>query len=181
MNQAIDLDFIQPPLFSLSQFEWLRLIVLIISLTTVVITWQAYQSKFADLAVLETELSQLKQAQKIQPTAKQVNITFAPEKRKALQESVTTLTMPWSALFEAIEATQHKDVTLLTLEPNAKKQQVMMTGEAKNLQLALQYVAQLQQQPVLSQVFLQKHSVDESNVSKPVRFTVLAKWLALHK
>lgn len=180
MNQSIDLDFIQPALFSLSRFAWLRLIVLTIGLASVAITWQVYQSQQAELAAFEAELSQLKQV-KSEPTLKQASIAIAPEKLKALQETVTTLAMPWNALFEAIEATQNKDVTLLSLEPNTKKQQVLMTGEAKNLQLALQYVAQLQKQSVLSQVFLQKHSVDESNVSKPVRFTVLAKWVADNK
>lgn len=181
MNQAIDLDFIQPSLFSLSKFAWLRLILITIGLAAVAITWQAYLSKQAELAMLEAELSQLKQVKKFEPTINQASIAIAPEKFKALQESVTTLAMPWNALFAAIEATQNKDVTLLSLEPNTKKQQVLMTGEAKNLQLALQYVAQLQKQSVLSQVFLQKHTVDESNVSKPVRFTVLAKWVADNK
>ena len=80
------------------------------------------------------------------------------------------LAMPWDGLFEAIESTQNKDVTLLSLEPNPKKQQLLLTGEAKNLQIALQYVAQLQKQPVLSQLFLQKHNVEEGDVSKTRAF-----------
>lgn len=147
-------------------------------LAVVVVTWQTYDSQQAELETLENEFSQLKQLKKIEPAVKQVSIDIAPEKLKVLQESAITLAIPWRELFEAIEATENKEVTLLSLEPNIKKQQVLMTGEAKNLQLALQYVAQLQKQTVLSQVFLQKHHVDEGNVSKPVRFSVLAKWIA---
>jgi Tfp pilus assembly protein PilN len=176
MSQSIDLDFIQAPAFSLSRFAVLRLSVLVIGLVATVITWQLYQSKQAELVALEAETAQLKQVQKIQPTVKQTNVATTPEKLRELQETVNVLAMPWDSLFEAIENTQNKDVTLLSLEPNPKKQQLLLTGEAKNLQIALQYVAQLQKRSVLSQVFLQKHSVDESNVSKPVRFGVQAKW-----
>jgi hypothetical protein len=176
MNQSIDLDFIQAPAFSLSIFAALRLSVLVIGLVAAVITWQLYQSKQSELIALEAETAQLKQIQKIQPTVKQTNVAIAPEKLRELQETVNVLAMPWDSLFEAIENTQNKDVTLLSLEPNPKKQQLLLTGEAKNLQIALQYIAQLQKQSVLSQVFLQKHSVDESNVSKPVRFSVQAQW-----
>lgn len=178
MTNSIDLDFIQAPAFSLSRFAGLRLTALAIGLVATVITWQVQQTKQAELAALEAELTQLKLVKKIQPAIKPASITIAPEKIKELQESVRVLAMPWDGLFEAIESTQNKDVTLLSLEPNPKKQQLLLTGEAKNLQIALQYVAQLQKQPVLSQLFLQKHNVEEGDVSKPVRFTVQAKWEA---
>ncbi len=181
MNQAIDLDFIQPSIFSLARFAWLRLAALTIGLVAAAVTWQTYQNRQADLSQLNAELGQLNQVKKNQPVAKQVTVSITPEKFKTLQESMTTLAMPWGALFEAIEATQNKDVSLLSLEPNTKKQQVLITGEAKNLQVALQYVAQLQKQPVLAQVFLLKHSLDESNVSKPVNFSILAIWVMLSK
>jgi Fimbrial assembly protein (PilN) len=176
MSQPIDLDFIQAPLFSLSRFAALRLAVLGIGLAAAAITWQLHQTKQSELVALKAEIAQLSQVKKIQPTVKPTSAVIAPEKIKQLQESVNVLAMPWNGLFEAIENTQNKDVTLLSLEPNPKKLQLLLTGEAKNLQIALQYVAQLQKQPVLSQVFLQKHSVEESNVSKPVRFTVQANW-----
>ena len=180
MSQSIDLDFIQASAFSLSRFAWLRLTVLAIGLLAAAFTWQVHQSKLAELTALEAEVARLKQVQKIQPTIKQASIAIAPEKIKALQETVHILAMPWDSLFEAIEISENKDVTLISLEPNPKKQQLLLTGEAKNLQIALQYVMQLQKQAVLSQVFLQKHSVDESNVSKPVRFSVQAQWQTTH-
>ncbi len=176
MSQSIDLEFIQQPLFSLSRFAWLRLIVLAIGLLAVAITWQAHHNQKIEMAKLESELNQFKQVKQIQPSVSQAVVAIAPEKIKELLDMLNVLATPWSGLFEAIEDTGNKDVVLLSLEPSTKKQQVLMMGEAKNLQVALQYVAQLQKQSVLTQVFMQKHHVDESNVSKPVRFTVLAKW-----
>lgn len=176
MSQSIDLEFIQQPLFSLSRFAWLRLATLAGGLLATAITWQLHHNQQIELAQLESELNQFKQVKQIVRTEPKAVVTIAPEKIRELQDTVNMLAMPWNALFEAIESTHNKDVVLLSFEPNTKKQQVLMTAEAKNLQLALQYVAQLQTQPVLTQVFLQKHSVDESNVSKPVRFTILAKW-----
>ena len=50
------------------------------------------------------------------------------------------------------------------------------SGQAKNLETVFLYVKQLDDQPMLSQVYLQKHSIEEADVSKPVNFTILAKW-----
>ncbi len=177
MSQSIDLEFIPQPLFALSRFAWLRLVALAIGLLAVAITWQTYHNQQIEMAKLESALNQFKQVKQMQPSVTQAVVTIAPEKIKELLDMANVLAMPWNGLFEAIEDTENKDVVLLSLEPNIKKQQLMMMGEAKNLQVALQYVAQLQKQPVLTQVFLQKHNVDESNVSKPVRFTVLARWV----
>ena len=114
MTNSIDLDFIQAPAFSLSRFAGLRLTALAIGLVATVITWQVQQTKQAELAALEAELTQLKLVKKIQPAIKPASITIAPEKIKELQESVRVLAMPWDGLFEAIESTQNKDVTLLS-------------------------------------------------------------------
>jgi hypothetical protein len=39
----------------------------------------------------------------------------------------------------------------------------------------MQFIRRLEAQPILSQVYLQKHQLDEDNVSKPVRFTLVAR------
>jgi hypothetical protein len=80
-------------------------------------------------------------------------------------------------LFEAIERADAQEVTLLNVAPNSKKQQVLITGEAKNIQEVLNYIVKLEAQPVLQSAYLQSHSIDETNVSKPVKFTVMAHWV----
>ena len=103
-------------------------------------------------------------------------ISIPPEKIKQIEQVVSALVTPWNSLFLAIEQSDHKDIALLGLEPNSQKQQVVLTGEAKNLQVVLNYIQQLEQQPALTHVYLQKHSIDEADISKPVRFAVFAKW-----
>jgi hypothetical protein len=65
---------------------------------------------------------------------------------------------------------------LAAFDPNIKKRQVLLVGEAKNLQTVLRYIEQLEAQAVLQEVYLQKHMVEETDVSKPVTFGVVAKW-----
>jgi hypothetical protein len=176
MSKTLDLDFIHTPFLSLSRFSWLSLFFLVASLVVALFTWQSYQSKRVEHLALAAKIAEVTQQQKKKVTVKQAPVSIQLEQIKQLQETVNALAIPWNALFEAIEQSNHKDIALLSIEPNSQKQQVVMTGEAKNLQIALEYIAELESQHALSQVFLQKHSIDEANTSKPVSFTVFAKW-----
>ena len=176
MSQQLDLDFIQTPFLSLTRFSWLRLFLLVASLVVALFTWQTYQAKRVEYLGLTAKLAEINLQQQKKLPVKQAPISIQPEQLKQLQETVNALAVPWNALFEAIEQADQKNIAILSLEPNSQKQQVVMTGEAKSLQVALVYIARLESQPALSQVFLQKHSIDEANVSKPVSFTVFAKW-----
>ena len=176
MSHQLDLDFIQAPFFSLTRFGWLGLFLFAASLVVTLFTWQAYQAKRVAYIDLEKKLAEINQQQQQKLPIKQAVVSIQPEQLKQLQETVNALAIPWNGLFEAIEQSDQKDIALLSLEPNSQKQQIVITGEAKNLQIALAYIAQLEEQPALSQVFLQKHSIDEANASKPVSFSVFAKW-----
>lgn len=177
MSQQLDLEFIQTPFFALTRFSWFSLFLLVASLVAALFTWQTYQAKRVEYIGLEAKLAELNQQQQQRKLPiKQAPVSIQPEQLKQLQETVNALAVPWNALFEAIEQADGKDIALLSLEPNSQKQQIVLIGEAKNLQVALAYITQLENQPALSQVFLQKHSIDEANVSKPVSFTIFAKW-----
>jgi hypothetical protein len=41
---------------------------------------------------------------------------------------------------------------------------------------ALYYVEALEKLPMLSQVYLQKHTIDQLDPFKPVAFTIVASW-----
>lgn len=94
----------------------------------------------------------------------------------AVSNSIRELQITWDALFSALEKANHKDVTLLSLQPDSKKQQVILSGEAKDYPTILIYVDGLAKQPMLSNVYLQRHAVNEADKDKPVRFTILAHW-----
>jgi hypothetical protein len=176
MSQMLDLEIIETPFFSFSKVSWLGFFMAAISLVVSILTWQAYQAKHAEYANIELKLYQLNQKEQKKLPAKQVVMTISPEKIKQLQDMISVLTTPWDELFEAIEQSDKKDIALLGLEPDSQKQRVVITGEAKNLQAALGYIEQLEKQPILAQVFLQQHNIDETSVSKQVSFTVVANW-----
>ena len=175
MSIKLDLEFIQQP--ALSRANWFGMSILLVSLLTAALTWQGYQNQQLKLADSSLQLKQFNQQALPKSQSIKANIAqVTPDETKQLTEAVNILTTPWGNLLMAIEQADMQDVALLSLEPNSKKQLVILTGEAKNLNAVLQYIKQLQQTPILQQVYLQKHSIDESDASKPVRFSLLAKW-----
>ena len=175
MSVKLDLEFIQQP--ALSSANWLSMSILLLSLLMVALTWQDYQNQQLKLADTSLQLKQFNQQTipKSQPSKMDAALV-TPDQTKQLTEAVNMLATPWSNLLMAIEQADMQDIALLSLEPNSKKQLVLLTGEAKSLSIVLQYIKQLQQTPMLAQVYLQKHSIDETDASKPVRFSLLAKW-----
>ncbi len=175
MNQKLDLDFIPQPFFALTSINWLGLLVLLLSLLVATFTWRLYQSQQNTYLENSLILEQHKQ-QSVPAKLSEKAQSIAPDELKQVQESVNALTAPWNELLLAIEQANMKNIALLNLEPNYKKQQVLLAGQAKNLATVLQYIKQLEQQPMLSQVYLQKHSIDTLNPAKPVNFSVFAQW-----
>ena len=93
-----------------------------------------------------------------------------------LMEDFNVLATPWNELLDSIEQSDMPDIALLGIDPSVKKQQLILTGEAKNLATILKYINKLSQQATLSQVYLQKHIVNETSNEKPVSFSIIAKW-----
>jgi Fimbrial assembly protein (PilN) len=177
MNHKLDLDFVQRSFFSPFSLSLVGLIALIVSFAMANFTWQQYQDKQSKLTEISSKLSQLNhplQQKKLTTSVEQTDISA--EQKIQIDTTIDALAMPWNALFSALEKSDTKDVALLVLEPNSKNKQIILTGEAKNLLAVLNYVSQLETQPILDKVYLQKYNLDETNVSKPVKFTVLAQW-----
>ncbi len=175
MSGKLNLEFIQQP--ALSSANWFGMSILLVSLFLLALTWQSYQNQQIKLAEISVQLKQF--SQQTLPTSQASKMGAAvvtADETKQLVDAVSILATPWNNLLVAIEAANMPDIALLSLEPSSKKQLVVLTGEAKNLPTVLQYIKQLQQTPMLGQVYLQKHSIDESDISKPVRFSLLAKW-----
>ena len=86
------------------------------------------------------------------------------------------LSVPWDALFEAVESSAERKVTLLALEPDVEKQQVKITGETKDYQSLIGYLMKMQEYPIFGSVYLQNHHIQLQEPDQPVRFTLLATW-----
>lgn len=175
MSVKLDLEFILQP--ALSSANWFGMSILLASLLLVALTQQVYQNQQLKLADVSLQLKQF--SQQTPPKSQSIKMNAAlvtPDETRQLTDAVNILATPWNNLLAAIEQADMQEIALLSLEPNSKKQLVVLTGEAKNLPVVLQYIKQLQQTPMLAQVYLQKHSIDETDASKPVRFSLLAKW-----
>lgn len=177
MSSALDLEFIQRSPFGISRITWLGFSLLVTSILLLAFLLKMYQEKQLEQQKIVSQLQQLN----TQPQHQNITVVAAKpipaEIKLQLESVVTELSMPWNALFEAIENADEADVTLLNVNPNSKKQQLLIAGEAKNLQSVLNYIVKLEAQPVLQGAYLQSHGVDEANTSKPVKFTIMAHWL----
>lgn len=86
------------------------------------------------------------------------------------------LSLPWDALFRAVEASGGKNVALLSMEPDLKKGTVTISAEAKDFDAMLDYVRQLGKREVFGSVLLQNHQVQQTDPQKPIRFSLRAVW-----
>ena len=177
LSKKLDLEFIELNPFALSRYNWLSLIVLVASIVIATFIWQQYQTQHVELTAITNQLSQFNH----QSLPKKILLEATPtaistEKKSQIQTIVTALVMPWNNLLQTIEQADNKDIALLNLTPITKSQQIILSGEGKDLQAVLSYVNQLQAQPMLEKVYLQKHTIDSSNISKPVKFTIFTQW-----
>jgi hypothetical protein len=86
------------------------------------------------------------------------------------------LSLPWDSLFLTMESAAGGEVALLALEPDAEKQVVKVSGEAKDFTALLNYVTRLEAQEAFGPVYLQSHQVQLQDPQRPVRFALHAVW-----
>lgn len=94
--------------------------------------------------------------------------------QKERQRIVGTLRLDWQGLFTVLEKAQNPDIALLTIQPDARRGTLLLTGEARNMASVIAYQRRLHQG--LDDVVLTTHEVQEQNPHQPVRFTVTARW-----
>ncbi|MCF4998488.1 pilus assembly protein [Pseudomonas syringae] len=94
------------------------------------------------------------------------------EMRKVSQQ----LRRPWERLFAMLEALPREDVALLTLTPDARKGQVRISAEARDLQAMLDFHKRLEASDELSDVSLLSHEIVVKSPEKPVQFNLSATW-----
>ncbi len=104
-----------------------------------------------------------------------LNGDLGAEIRRA-NEVLNRITLPWDAMFQAVEWSSGKDVALLAMEPNAERHVVRISAEAKNIPAVMSYLRHLEEQKIFSTVYLQSHQVQQRSADKPVRFTLIATW-----
>jgi hypothetical protein len=175
MSQKLNLDFVDNQPFSLHNFNVINLLIITTSLLILVYTTINYKTKADEYNQLQAELAQIQPKINLDQNNQNIEKLSSAE-LKQIGDVVADLSTPWKLLLEGLGDVEMRDIALLSLEPSKKKQQLVLGGQAKNMQAALDYIEALEQLPMLSQVFLQKHTIDQLDPFKPVAFTIVAKW-----
>ncbi|AQZ95512.1 pilus assembly protein [Halopseudomonas phragmitis] len=83
---------------------------------------------------------------------------------------------PWERLFVTLETLPMEDIGLLGLATDARKGQLRIQAEARDLEAMLAFHRRLEEGEALSDVYLLNHEVLERNPGRPVRFSLLLTW-----
>jgi Tfp pilus assembly protein PilN len=133
-----------------------------------------------DLAQQQLRIDRLENRIHQDAGGKSANL-IAPERMvEAVKFSNTVirqLNLPWDVLFAQLEKTDDQHVALLSLEPDAHRSVLKITGEARDYQGMLQFLRDLKSSGELSEVYLLEHKMDELNPEKPVHFELETKWI----
>lgn len=137
-------------------------------------------TQFDNIGTLQAQLVSLEQHTHGRTQTAPLSAAQAQRQHAEIKEAntvVTQLALPWSALFNDIGNAQQKKIALLSIIPDASKQSIKLTGEAKNLTAVLTYIRQLQKSKSLRAVYLQSHQIELRSAEKPVYFSILATWV----
>lgn len=105
--------------------------------------------------------------------------TAIPEAQAAyVNGAILQLNLPWRELQDAVAAATPRNVALVALEPDPRKQVLKITAEAKSSDDMVAYVAELKQQDLFSGAVLTRHEINEQDANRPLRFQVEATWVA---
>ena len=97
-------------------------------------------------------------------------------KTEALNSAIQKLNLPWRDLLNAIEQATPKNIALLSLEPDAGKNTLIILAEAANPESMLDYLGQLKAQDWFLEVRLIKHEINKQDIYTPYRFQIEARW-----
>lgn len=100
-------------------------------------------------------------------------------RRAARLEIAAALERDWDALFADIESATGPDVALLAVEPDARKSELRLSGEAKDASALAGYIARLEATKSLARVNLAQHERVADAGAEVIRFVILGRWAGL--
>lgn len=159
---------------------WLGMGVLVAALAALALMGSYYRTLDQQVVLWESKLDRIERVSSQRALASRP-LTEQAVRAQMLELNqanlvVRQLSLPWNALFNAVETTSGQNIALLSLEPDLQKGTVKISGEAKDLNALLKYVKQLSTRDVFGSVFLQNHQIQEADPEKPLRFSLLAHW-----
>lgn len=112
---------------------------------------------------------------------RQAPLTAGEEQARAasvaeMRRITAQMNLPWDGLFAMLEAQPRQDVALLSLAPDARKGQLRIAAEARDLPAMLAFHRELEASDDLSDVSLLNHEMVAEQAEHPIRFNLLASW-----
>lgn len=179
MTQRLSLDFVPQSPFAINRVTMIGLLLMLTAILLGSYVWVLANTAQQDYAMAEQALYAV-QPERATAKALPEKTTASPVLSKAelkqANQTAALLSIEWHDLFAGLEQLNMRHIGLLSIEPNVKKQRLVITGQGKQMQAVLDYVAQVETLPMLTRVHLQKHQVEKELPSKPVSFTIVARW-----
>ncbi|MCY1274066.1 hypothetical protein D9M68_357880 [compost metagenome] len=173
--RPIDLDFQHNPVSSVP--GWLLLgggmLMGALMLVAHLQTAREAEARGAELQRVEQQLQKrgLRQAP-LSAGDEKVRAASLAEMRRITAQ----MNLPWDGLFAMLEAQSRKDIALLSLAPDARKGQLRIAAEARDLPAMLAFHRELEESDALSDVSLLNHEMVTEQAERPIRFNLLATW-----
>jgi hypothetical protein len=172
--RPLDLDYQRTG----SRSPWAAWVLLAVAVAFATDLGLSYATVRSQLAAREAQLVKLSPERPAVATAskRQVDIADLQRELVAAQGIINRLAIPWNDLFNALEAANTENVSLLTVEPEPDSGILLLTGEAKNFPALLTYIARLENNKFFGKVGLTKHEIRRDEPQRPLFFSVSAAW-----
>jgi len=154
------------------------LVLLVLGIAVASATLLEYRAIEAQRAGLELKLA-------VSTRHSQRDPADAPRRAHASEEATRVareLGTPWTTLLAELEAASRDSqgqISVLSIEPDHEKHRVHISGESRNLPVALAYIEKLQAARSLRYPMLDSHDVKTDDAQRPVRFALTAEWREL--
>lgn len=132
---------------------------------------ESYETQAMTTSRLQSKLSR-----RSLPAPVVEKVTIPELQAIAVNHAIAQLNLPWRDVLDAIEAATPKTIALLALEPDAKRNLIKGSAEAKSSSEMIAYIEELKHQAFFVSVILNKHEINERDPNKPLRFQFEVQW-----
>jgi len=129
----------------------------------------------SQIVVIEDSIARSQGQQSVRQVKPTENDIRKTKQLKLIQQK---LNFPWLDLLTSLEVVKqnYPYVTLIAIQPNPSKGEVLITGEVTDLKTLLAFVSSLEKQAIFQDVFLVNQRRLELNDNKGLAFTLKMGW-----
>lgn len=171
---AFTLDFV-PRRTRPSLLGWLILLGAAMVAATAMLDYLDVQAQLdsARLQLAQAERAQQRLTGQLQ-TRRNERVPEAELRRAA--KIAGTLQGPWLQVMPQLEQAGNADITLLSLDADAGKAQINVSGEARSLEAVFDYAQRIGKQPGFVSVQVQNYEFHKVGTQDLVQFKLSARW-----